>query len=219
MIFLSVILHLDQYLSAWTQTYGVWVYAISFVIVFCETGLVVAPFLPGDSLLFVLGSLTVIDNSPLNIPLLSVVLILATFLGDNCNYWVGRRLGEKVFQNPQSKFMNPGNLEKTKAFYSTHGVKAVILARFVPLIRTFIPFVAGVGHMNYRKFLGFSAFGSLLWTQCFLWAGALFGQTPAIKKNFEVVILAVIAISVAPALIAFIQDYRKKVSKPETKAL
>ena len=169
-----------------------------------------APFLPGDSLLFVLGSLSVIEGSPLSIGALSLTLILATFCGDNCNYWLGRNLGERIFANPKSRFLNPANLQRTQNFYLKYGVRAVILARFVPLIRTFIPFVAGVGRMNYRKFIGFSAAGSFLWTQCFLWAGAEFGHLPSVKKNFEIVILAVIAISITPAFLSLIQARLRK---------
>lgn len=210
MIFLEIVLHLDKYLADWTQTYGVWVYAISFLVVFCETGLVVMPFLPGDSLLFVLGSLTVVESSPLNIPLLSAVLIVATFLGDNCNYLIGRKAGIQIFSNPASRFLNPVNLKRTQDFYSKYGVRAVIMARFVPLIRTFVPFVAGVGKMEQRKFLGYSALGSLLWTQTFLWSGAAFGNLPSVKKNFEIVILAVIAISLMPGALAFAKAYIQK---------
>jgi membrane-associated protein len=210
MIFLEIILHLEQHLTTWTQAYGAWVYGLAFLVVFCETGLVVLPFLPGDSLLFVLGSLTVLSDSPLSIWGLSLTLIGAAFLGDNCNYFVGRKLGEKVFAKDSARFLNPQNLQKTKDFYERNGSKAVILARFVPLIRTFVPFVAGVGHMNYKKYLGYSALGSLFWTQTFLWAGATFGNLPYIKRNFEVVILAVIGISLIPAILGIIKEKRQK---------
>jgi membrane-associated protein len=209
MILLEIIL-LDHHLQAWTAEYGIWIYGIVFLVVFCETGLVVTPFLPGDSLLFALGALTVVPDSPLTIPLLSLLLLVAAFLGDNANYFLGRKFGDTLFQNPKGRFLNPKNLERTQSFYQRHGKKAIIMARFVPLVRTFVPFVAGVGRMPYRQYLLFSFLGSVLWTQLFLWAGAEFGQIPAVQKHFQLVILGVIFVSVLPPIWGWIRARRAR---------
>ncbi len=182
---------------------GPWLYALIFAIVFCETGLVVTPFLPGDSLLFALGSMTALPDSQVSLLSLSLVLMLATFLGDNVNYFIGKHVGPRIFQSKTSRFFNQNYLKQTQYFYEKHGKKAVILARFIPIVRTFVPFVAGIGRMRYLHYLSYSVIGALLWTQSFLWAGHLFGELELIKKHFQIVILCVIIISIAPALIAW----------------
>jgi membrane-associated protein len=205
-LFLDVILNLNQYLSIWTDQYGVWIYLIVFLIVFCETGLVVTPFLPGDSLLFALGAIAAMENSALNIYYLGGLLLLAALLGDNVNYFVGRNVGARLFVNPKSRFLNPQNLNKTEAFYKKWGGLAVIIARFAPFFRTFVPFVAGLGKMNYRKYLMFSFVGAILWIQLFLWAGYIFGDLPIVKRNFHIVIVAVIVLSLMPMIVAFMKS-------------
>jgi len=189
---------------------GAWLYAIIFLIIFSETGLVFAPFLPGDSLLFALGSLTALPSSGVDFLTLSVLLMFATFFGDNVNYFVGKKLGPKIFSSQKNNFFNTNHLLKTKGFYEKHGKKAVILARFVPIVRTFAPFVAGIGQMPYMQYLGYSIFGALLWTQSFLWAGNLFGELEVIKRNFQLVILVVIAISMLPIFWAWIKSRQTK---------
>jgi membrane-associated protein len=191
-----------------SHSMGAWLYGLVFLIVFCETGLVVTPFLPGDSLLFALGSLMSLPDNNLNFGLLSALLLAATFLGDNVNYAIGKRIGPKVFNRKDSKIFNQKHLEKTHRFYQKHGPKAVIMARFIPIVRTFVPFIAGVGEMPFGQFLGYSLFGSILWTQAFLWAGNLFGESEFVQKNFQLVIFAVIFVSILPALIGAIRAWR-----------
>lgn len=205
MNFLDIILHIDQYLASWSQLMGPWLYVIVFLIVFSETGLAIFPFLPGDSLLFALGALTAIEGG-LDFKLLSVLLVLAAFLGDNVNYFFGKYLGPKVFKERESKFFSVEHLHKTKAFYDRFGAKAVVIARFIPIVRTFVPFIAGIGRMNYRRYIGFSVAGAIFWTQIFLWAGNIFGNIPSIKRNFHIVIIAVILISVLPIVIGYFKS-------------
>jgi len=209
---LDMILHIDQYLALWAQMMGPWLYVLVFLIVFAETGLVVTPFLPGDSLLFALGALTAIEGG-LSLSALSVLLVLAAFIGDNTNYFFGKYLGPRVFKEKESKFFNKDHLHRTKMFYDHFGAKAVIIARFIPIVRTFVPFVAGVGQMNYKKYLFFSVFGAILWTQIFLWAGNIFGNIPAVKRNFHIVIVAVIIISVIPIIIGYFKTIRANKAK------
>jgi membrane-associated protein len=198
---IDIFLHLDVHLAQLTATYGVLIYIILFLIIFAETGLVVTPFLPGDSLLFAVGALASLESSGLDIWVLWGLLILAAFIGDNTNYQIGKRLGPKVFANEKSVFLNPKHLAKTEAFYRDHGVKTVFFARFMPILRTFAPFVAGVGHMNYRKFMIFSLFGSVVWMSSFLGAGFYFGNLPSVKSNFHLVIFTVIGVSFLPMVI------------------
>ena len=204
---LDLILHTDQVLKVWVHDLGPGLYGIVFIIVFCETGLVVTPFLPGDSLLFVLGSLTALDNSELSLSVLSLTLFAATILGDNSNYFIGKKLGPKVFSRIDSRMFNPNYLLKAKVFYEKHGVRAVIYARFVPIVRTFVPFVAGIGEMPYFKYLGYSFLGTVLWSQTFLWAGHVFGDVNIVRKNFQFVIFGVIFVSILPGIIGY---FRKK---------
>ncbi len=209
MEFVNMILHIDQHLAQWMQLYGTGIYLVVFLIVFAETGLVVTPFLPGDSLLFALGALTAIDGG-LQYWLLVALLFVATFLGDNTNFFIGKTLGPKVFSNKNSKIFNPKHLNSTHEFFVKHGPKAVIMARFVPIFRTFAPFVAGIGKMAYSKFIGFSFIGSFLWIFIFLSAGHFFGNMPIVKKNFTLVIFAVIGVSVLPIVF---EMYKTKFSK------
>lgn len=186
---------------ALVQHYGAWVYGILFLIIFAETGLVFAPFLPGDSLLFVAGALCGLDALQLN--LLMPVLMLAAFSGDNTNYWIGRLVGMKLFHRVKGRFLKREHLDRTHAFYEKHGGKTVVIARFMPIIRTFAPFVAGIGAMRYRLFLLYSALGSLVWIASLTLAGYFFGNIPFVKNHLTLIILAVILISFLPALIGF----------------
>jgi membrane-associated protein len=200
------ILHVDTHLLELVQQYGTWVYAILFLIIFAETGLVVTPFLPGDSLLFAIGALAAIG---LLDPLLSSALIIsAAFLGDNTNYWAGRLIGPKVFAREDSLFFRRSYLEKTEQFYNRYGSATVIIARFVPIVRTFAPFVAGIGRMPYGRFIGFSALGSLLWVAICLGGGYLFGNLPIVRDNFTLVVLGIIAVSILPAIIGVLRARR-----------
>lgn len=195
---INIILHLDKYIGVVLANYHDYFYLLFFLVVYCETGLVVTPFLPGDSLLFVAGAFA--GAGQLHIGILAVILILAAFLGDNTNFFVGKFIGQKLFSNPNSKIFRKDILDKTHEFYEKHGSKAIIIARFIPLVRTFAPFVAGVGQMTYRKFLLFSIIASLLWVIIFLFGGFMFGNIPVIKEHMSLIILAVMVISVLPAL-------------------
>jgi membrane-associated protein len=197
--FIDLVLHLDRHLLALTQEYGVWVYAILFLIVFLETGVVVTPFLPGDSLLFVAGTLAAAGE--LNVHTLAALLIVAAILGDSLNYSIGRFLGPKVFRYEDSRFFKRAYLEKTQAFFDRHGGKAIVIARFVPIIRTYAPFVAGIGAMRYPRFLAFNVGGALLWVISLTYAGYFFGNLPFIKNNLTIVILGIIFVSILPGLI------------------
>jgi membrane-associated protein len=192
--------------------FGPWIYLILFAIIFCETGLIVTPFLPGDSLLFALGALAATDNAYLDLKLLAVVLITAGILGDAVNYSIGRYFGVKVFKI-ESRFLKKEYLEKTQAFYEKHGGKTIILARYVPIIRTFAPFVAGVGEMKYSRFFAYNVVGAVSWVLIFLLLGNYFGNLPSVKSNFHIVIFAIIGISVLPMIIEIVRNYRQNPSK------
>jgi membrane-associated protein len=203
--FIDVFLHLDKHLVDWANLYGPWLNGILFAVVFCETGLVVTPFLPGDSLLFAVGALTALPDSPLELWSVAGLLILAGVLGDATNYAIGRRIGPAVFKREDSWLLNKHHLERTHAFYEKHGGKTIIFARFIPIIRTFAPFVAGVGTMGYRRFASYNVVGAVLWVLSFTTAGHFFGQIPAVKRNFQFVILAIIVISVIPVVVEFMR--------------
>ena len=203
-LFLDFILHIDTYLQVWVSDYRTWTYGILFLIIFCETGLVITPFLPGDSLLFAAGTIAAMDGQPLNVFLLIVILMLATFIGDNSNYFIGRMLGKKVYEK-DFKLIKRKYIDKTHGFYEKHGGKTIIIARFMPIIRTFAPFVAGVGKMNYVRFLSFSIVGNILWVNLFIWFGYIFGGTEIVKKNFSLVILLIIFISILPPIVGIIK--------------
>ena len=207
--FIDIVLHLDAYLLALTQQYGMWVYAILFLIIFAETGLVVTPFLPGDSLLFVAGALC--GMGALQLELLVPLLIAASFSGDNTNYWIGRLLGLRLIKRMNGKFIKREHLDKAHAFYEKHGGKTIIIARFLPIVRTYAPFVAGVGLMRYRLFVLFSALGSVLWIVSLTVAGYLFGNIPVVKNNLTLIILGIIAITLLPALLELIRHRKQTV--------
>ena len=197
----DLILHLDQHLRELSQTYGAWIYAVLFVIVFLETGVVVTPFLPGDSLLFVAG--TIAAAGELNVHALVLLLIAAAIAGDSLNYSIGRYLGPRVFRFEDSRFFKRAYVDRTHAFFERHGGKAIILARFVPIIRTYAPFVAGIGSMRYRRFLLFNVTGAVLWVALLTYAGFFFGNLPLVRNNLTAVILGIILLSVMPAIIEF----------------
>jgi membrane-associated protein len=201
---LDLILHLDVYLDLLVTQYGTWVYAILFLVIFCETGLVVMPFLPGDSLLFIAGA--VAAGGGMDPVLLACLLMAAAILGDSTNYIIGRTAGDKLFSNPNSKIFRRDYLTKTQEFYGRHGGKTVTLARFLPIIRTFAPFVAGLGRMPYLRFLGFSVLGSVLWVGGLVTLGFFFGNIPFIKKNLTLLVLAIILISLLPMIIGLIRS-------------
>ena len=202
--FLDVILHLDVHLLKWVAEYGTWIYAILFAVIFCETGLVVTPFLPGDSLLFVAGAIAA--TGELNVHLLFAILAAAAFLGNVANYFIGRYLGEHLFRNPKSRFLNPAHLEKAHAFYERHGGKAVVISRFLPIIRTYVPFVAGMARMRRREFLAYNAGGAVLWTGALLYAGYFFGNIPWIRGNLTAIIIGIIVVSLLPLAWAFVRS-------------
>jgi membrane-associated protein len=206
--FIDFILHLDTHLADLTARYGAWAYGILSLILFAETGLVVTPFLPGDSLLFAAGALAAAGGG-LNVYGLWPCLLLAVFCGDNVNYWVGHRLGRRVFRK-DARFLKLDYLHRTEAFYARYGGRAVVFARFIPIVRTYAPFVAGASKMPYGRFITFSAGGSLVWISLFLFGGYFFGNIPAVKDNFLMVILAILLLSVAPAVIELVKHRRSE---------
>ena len=201
--FIDVVLHLDRHLQALVAQYGAWVYLILFVIVFCETGLVVTPFLPGDSLLFVAG--TVAAAGGMDVHLLVVLLIIAAILGDTVNYWIGNYLGPRVFHYQDSRWLNRKHLERAHAFYERHGGKTIVIARFVPIIRTYAPFVAGIGAMSYARFVAYNVGGAVLWVASLAYAGYFFGNLPIIKNNLTLVIIGIIILSIMPGVIEYLR--------------
>lgn len=209
------IIHIDKHLAEIMQDYGTLTYAILFLIVFCETGLVVTPFLPGDSLLFAAGALAPIGG--LNVYLLSVLLFIAAVIGDTVNYAVGKYIGPKVFEKKDSRIFKKSYLEKTQSFYDKYGAKTIVIARFVPIVRTFAPFLAGVGEMNYSRFIAYNVFGAFIWVGIFVFAGYLFGEIPVVKNNFTLVIMAIIVLSILPAVIEILRA--RKESKRQVLAV
>ncbi len=206
---LDLFLHLPEHLDNFTHQYGALVYGLLFLIVFCETGLVITPFLPGDSLIFAIGAIAARDGSGLNAGIAAVVLLGAAALGDTTNYWIGRRSGNWLIRR-FPKVVKPAYLEKTNQFFETYGGKTLIMARFVPIVRTFAPFVAGTGAMPFRRFISFSVIGSLLWVGLILPAGWYLGSNEWVKKHFEIVVLAIIGISVLPMVIEVLRSKMKK---------
>jgi len=200
--------HLDRHLAAFVAQHGAWVYALLFVIVFCETGLVVTPFLPGDSLLFVTGALAAAGG--MDIAGVMALLVAAALCGDNVNYWVGRWAGPRVFHYERSRWLNPKHLARAHDFYQRHGGKTIILARFVPIVRTYVPFVAGIGAMPYLRYLGFCVLGALAWVLSLCLAGYWFGNVPAVKENLALVIAAIVLASVSPGAVAWLRARRAK---------
>lgn len=193
---IDFILHIDQHLIELTQTYGLWIYAILFLIVFCETGLVVTPFLPGDSLLFAAGAVAALGG--MNVHMAAALLLAAAVIGDAANFAIGKYFGEKLFAKPDSRVFKRKYLDKTHAFYEKYGGKTIILARFVPIVRTFAPFVAGMGDMHYGRFIRYNVIGALMWVGLLTYAGYFFGELPVVKNNFGLVVIGIIVVSVLP---------------------
>lgn len=206
--FIDVILHIDKHLSQVILEYGVWIYLLLFLIIFIETGLVAMPFLPGDSLLFAVGTFAAVGA--LNIYWTMLLLIAAAILGDSVNYAIGKFLGPKVFSKEEARFFKKEYLDRTRRFYEKYGNKTIVLARFVPIVRTFAPFVAGIGRMRYGLFLFYNVFGGALWVVTFILGGYFFGNIPIIKHNFSIVILVIIVLSVVPVIVEFWKHHRQK---------
>jgi membrane-associated protein len=204
---IDILLHLDTYLDLMIKTMGPWSYVILFLIVFCETGLVVTPVLPGDSLLFAVGTFAALGSFDLT--LLIVILTIAAIAGDTVNYWMGNYLGPKFFHGEGSRFLNKKHIERTHQFYEKHGGKTIIIARFIPIIRTFAPFVAGIGSMNYRKFIAYNVIGGIVWVVSLTLAGYFFGTIPVIKGNFSLVVIAIIIVSILPGVVEFLRQRKK----------
>lgn len=203
---IDFILHIDQHLVEISAQYGVWIYAVLFLIIFCETGLVVTPFLPGDSLLFAAGGIAAVGS--MNIHVMIALLLAAAILGDAVNFMIGKFFGRKLFANPDSKIFRQSYLEKTHAFYEKHGGKTIIIARFVPIVRTFAPFVAGMGSMHYGTFIRYNIIGAVLWVLSFSYAGYFFANIPVVKNNLALVMVAIIVISILPGVIEVIRARR-----------
>jgi membrane-associated protein len=204
---IDIFLHLDHHLAQLIEQFGAGSYLILFLIIFAETGLVVTPFLPGDSLLFAAGTFAALGS--FDLLLLLVLLIAAAVIGDSVNYWIGMRVGERAFSG-RVRFLKQEHLERTRAFYARHGGKTIVLARFIPIIRTFAPFVAGVGRMHYPRFLAYNVAGAVLWVSLFVLGGYFFGNIPAVRSNFTLVILAIIALSVVPVVVEFLRGRRRE---------
>jgi membrane-associated protein len=205
---IDLFLHLDKHLNEIITQYGTWTYLILFLIVFCETGLVVTPFLPGDSLLFAAGAIAALGS--LNVFWLFVLLTAAAIIGDTVNYWIGAWLGPKVFRGENVRFLNRKHLERTHKFYEKYGGKTIIIARFVPIVRTFAPFVAGIGTMSYWRFIAYNVIGGILWVAICLFAGYWFGNQPFVKRNFSLVIIAIVLISLLPMVWEFVRHRMQK---------
>jgi membrane-associated protein len=208
---IDILLHLDKYLDLMIQTMGLWSYAILFLIIFCETGLVITPVLPGDSLLFAVGTFAALGSLDLTVAM--VCMAIAAIAGDTVNYWIGHYLGPKVFHEEKSRFLNRKHLERTHEFYEKYGGKTIIIARFVPIIRTFAPFVAGIGSMNYGQFIAYNIIGGIFWIVSLTLAGYFFGTIPVVKNNFTLVIMAIIVISVLPGVIEVLRQWQKNRQK------
>ncbi len=201
---IDIFIHLNKHLTWLVSQFGVWTYVILFLVIFCETGLVVTPFLPGDSLLFAVGALAATPDSPLDITIIYILLLIAAIAGDTVNYMIGHKLGERLLQSKR-KFIKREHLDRTHQFYERHGGKTIIIARFIPIVRTFAPFVAGLGAMNYRQFIIYNIVGAFVWITSLLFAGYFFGGLPIVQKNFSLVILAIIVLSILPAVFEFVR--------------
>jgi membrane-associated protein len=206
---LDVILHIDVFIDHQVGLWGAWMYVLLFLVIFCETGLVVTPFLPGDSLLFAAGAVAARPGNPLNIWVLMIVLCAAAILGDSANYAIGHKLGPKVLKNPDSKVLRKEHLDRTHAFFARYGGKTIILARFVPFVRTFAPFLAGVGEMDYSKFITFNVTGGVTWVGLFLFAGYFFGRIPAVEDNLTLVLVAVVVLTTIPIVWEYLRSRRQ----------
>ena len=206
--FIDFMLHLDTHLDAMIQAMGAWFYALMFLVIFCETGLIVTPLLPGDSLLFALGAFA--GKGMLDLTLLLVLLPVAAIVGDTVNYWIGAWLGPKIFRGGKVRFLNRKHLDRTHEFFERYGGKTIVLARFVPIVRTFAPFVAGMGRMTYFRFMMYNVSGALIWVFLFVLAGYFFGSHPLIRKNFTMVILVIIILSIMPAVFEIVREWSKR---------
>ena len=206
--FLDIILHLDQHLLAWITLFGPWIYVLMFLVIFCETGLVITPFLPGDSLLFALGALSALENG-LDVWILLSSLTVAGILGDTTNYHIGKYLGPKVFEQ-DTRFFKKAYLTQTQAYFERWGAFTIVAARFAPIVRTFAPFVAGIGSMNYKKFISYNVIGAIAWVFTFILAGHFFGNLPIVKRNFHIVIFGVIFVSILPMLVPWVKSKLNK---------
>jgi len=207
---IDFVLHLDKHLGWVLESAGLWSYLLFFVIIFAETGLVVTPFLPGDSLVFTLGTLAAVKGSPLHVGWVFVILSLAAILGDSANYAVGKYFGSIILKKQGAWFLKKEHIDRTHRFYEKYGSKTIVLARFVPIVRTFAPFVAGVGRMSYPRFLAYNVAGGLLWISLFAFGGYFIGDIPIVKKNFGLVIIAIIMISILPAVIEVLKERRRQ---------
>jgi membrane-associated protein len=205
---IDIFLHLDTHLNELATNLGPWLYVLLFAIIFAETGLVVTPFLPGDSLLFAIGALAAIAGSPIDVGWVILLLIVAAILGDAVNYAIGLRVGPRVFTSETSRLLNKEHLLRTHRFYEKYGGKTIILARFMPIVRTFAPFVAGIGQMRYTHFAAYNVVGAIIWVAAFVLAGYYFGNVPVVKRNFHLVIVAIIILSIMPPVIEFIRARR-----------
>jgi membrane-associated protein len=212
--FIDLFLHLDKYLPQVIQTFGLWTYVLLFLVIFMETGLVVTPFLPGDSLLFAAGAVAAVTTEQMNVFGMWFLVFIAAFLGDTANYWIGHAIGPRAFSG-NVRFLKKEYLDKTQAFYNKHGGKTIFLARFIPIIRTFAPFVAGIGQMRYGYFISYNVFGALVWTLICTFGGYFFGNLPIVKNNFSFVVIAIIVISVMPAVVEYFRSARET-KKPAT---
>lgn len=206
---LNFFLHIDEHLITFVTQYGAWTYALLFLIIFSETGIVFIAFLPGDSLLFAAGAIAAHSHHALNINLLFVLLVFASVLGNGINYFIGKWIGPRVFRSRQSWLFNPAHLEKAHSFYERYGGKAIIIARFIPIVRTVVPFIAGIGYMTYRQFFIYNLIGALLWMGLLLYGSYSFGNIPVVKEHFSLVIIAIILLSVLPAFIEFARRLSK----------
>jgi len=207
--FFDFVMHLDKNLTQLANDFGIWTYLILFLVIFCETGLVITPFLPGDSMIFVIGALSA--SGELNFPVIIAVLIAAAILGDTCNYHIGKFIGPAIFKKDNVRFLKKEYLIKTHNFYEKHGGKTIIIARFIPIIRTFAPFVAGIGSMSYGKFLSYNVIGAIAWVAIFSFGGFFFGNIPIVENNFTFVIFAIIFISLIPGVVTYLKE-RKSTS-------
>ena len=214
---IDMVLHLDKHLGELVNYFGLWTYFVLFLIIFCETGLVITPFLPGDSLLFAIGALSA--GNQFNIVAIVIVLTIAAIIGDTVNYHIGKYIGPKVFHKDNVRFLNKKHLIKTHEFYERHGGKTIIIARFMPIIRTFAPFVAGMGSMSYARFIVYNIVGGVLWVALLVFAGYFFGNIPIVKKNFTLVIMAIIFISILPGFIAYWNERMSAKKAAKAKAL
>lgn len=207
---IDFILHIDRHLAEIIASYGAWTYGLLFLIIFAETGLVIFPLLPGDSLLFAAGAFCARPETGLNVHFMAALLFVAAFLGDTLNYWIGRKVGPAIFKREDSIWLRKKHLDRAHAFFEKYGGRAVILARFVPIVRTFVPFIAGVGSMTYTRFMAYNVIGGFVWIYFFCYAGFFFGNQPFVQKNFKLVILAIIILSIVPIVVEVGREWYKK---------